>query len=197
MIFFLPVWLTGVQPGLDDQAGGGGEQEDGHAHCGCGHAGHWVIVSVLRVYIRTFWKYKDRCCKWLLKHRAAVAGGTDQSIKQQTFAVFSSTKCWGVWFLELTELTCWDLDCGIKQAIWEQQLRETWNQHLSLHFDMNHWSLWTAATGTKLSDLANYPTEKKQILTPNYVIMYSALYRHSERWLVGCIIKKNHKKKWK
>lgn len=45
--------MTGVEAGLDDQAGGGGEQEDGHAHRCCGHAGHRVVHSVVGAHVRT------------------------------------------------------------------------------------------------------------------------------------------------
>lgn len=42
-----PVWLTGIKAGLDDQAGHGGQQEDGHAHRRGGHAGHGFAPSVV------------------------------------------------------------------------------------------------------------------------------------------------------
>lgn len=45
--------MTGEEAGLDHQTGGGGEQEDGHTHCRCGHVGHWVIQSVVSVHVRT------------------------------------------------------------------------------------------------------------------------------------------------
>ncbi len=52
---FLRVRLAGVEAGLDNQAGSSGEQEDGHTHCCCGHAGHRVIPSVVRAHVRTIW----------------------------------------------------------------------------------------------------------------------------------------------
>ena len=43
--------MAGVEAGLDDQAGGGGEQEDGHAHRCRRHAGHRFVPPVVRVYV--------------------------------------------------------------------------------------------------------------------------------------------------
>lgn len=69
LILLLLVWLTGVEAGLDNQAGGGGEQEDGHAHCCCGHAGHRIVGPVVRVHVRAFWGGQRQMLRKEFKHR--------------------------------------------------------------------------------------------------------------------------------
>lgn len=58
------MWVTGVEAGLDNKAGSGGEEEDGHAHRRRRHAGHRVMWSVFHVYFSKFcrtetWRHDD------------------------------------------------------------------------------------------------------------------------------------------
>lgn len=73
------MWVTGVEAGLYDQARSGGEQEDGHTHSCCGHAGHRVIHSV-RVHVRTFWGERQIFEKILRDARCFLKSRSTQNI---------------------------------------------------------------------------------------------------------------------